>query len=25
VGLTLGYGNRPYTGNTVQARVIYKF
>jgi hypothetical protein len=24
-GLTLGYGNRPYTGNTVQARVIYKF
>jgi hypothetical protein len=24
-GITLGYGNRPYTGNTVQARVIYKF
>ena len=24
-GLTLGYGNRPYTGNTFQARVIYKF
>jgi hypothetical protein len=24
-GLTLGYGNRAYTGNTFQARVIYKF
>jgi hypothetical protein len=24
-GITLGYGNRPYTGNTVQARVIYRF
>ena len=24
-GLTLGYGNRPYTGNTLTARVIYKF
>jgi MtrB/PioB family decaheme-associated outer membrane protein len=24
-GVTLGYGNRAYTGNTVQARVIYKF
>jgi MtrB/PioB family decaheme-associated outer membrane protein len=24
-GLTMGYGNRPYTGNTFQARVIYKF
>ena len=24
-GLMLGYGNRSYTGNTFQARVIYKF
>jgi hypothetical protein len=24
-GLTLGYGNRPYTGNTFRVRVIYKF
>ena len=24
-GLTTGDGNRPYTGNTFQARVIYKF
>jgi MtrB/PioB family decaheme-associated outer membrane protein len=24
-GLTLGYGNRPYTGNTVYVRVLYRF
>jgi hypothetical protein len=24
-GLTLGYGNRPYTGNTLTTRVIYRF
>jgi hypothetical protein len=24
-GLISGYGNRPYTGNTVYARVLYKF
>jgi hypothetical protein len=24
-GLTLGYGNRPYTGHSVYARVLYRF
>ena len=24
-GLTLGYGNRPYTGNTVYVRALYRF
>jgi hypothetical protein len=24
-GLTLGYGNRPYTGNTAYVRVLYRF
>ena len=23
--LTLGYGNRPYTGNTAYVRVLYRF
>ena len=24
-GLTMGYGNRPYTGNTVSVRALYRF
>jgi hypothetical protein len=24
-GLTLGYGNRPYTGNTAYVRLLYRF